>query len=142
VRDHLLAAIERITAAEAAAAGAPRSPTVTTSEGTPSTINDPALTKRLVTALSRALGADRIVEYSPPMGAEDFSHYGRAGVPAAIFWLGTVDPAKHAAAMAAGHTLPSLHSPQFAPQREPTLRTGVSMMAVAALELLGRAEAE
>jgi hypothetical protein len=34
--------------------------------------------------------------------------------------------------------LPGLHSARFAPDRQPTIRTGVTVLTVAALELLGR----
>jgi hippurate hydrolase len=72
------------------------------------------------------------------MGGEDFSEYGRAGVPAAMLWLGTVEPGKHQEAQKAGATLPSLHSGVFAPDRERTLRTGVTTLTTAALEVLGQ----
>jgi metal-dependent amidase/aminoacylase/carboxypeptidase family protein len=138
VRARLLAAIERIARGEAQAAGAPEPPEVTVSEGTPPTRNDPALTRRLAAALARALGEDRVVETPPVMGAEDFSEYGRAGVRAAIFWVGTVEPGRYEEAMATGEALPSLHSPLFAPDRDRTLRTGVSAVTLAGFELLGR----
>lgn len=138
VRDHLLTGIERIARAEAEAARAPRPPTVTHSDGTPSTTNDPDLTHRLAKVMAAALGEERLVETTPVMGAEDFSLFGRAGVPAAIFWVGTVEKGKYAAAKASGESLPSLHSPLFAPDREPTLRTGISVMTLAAYELLGK----
>ncbi|MBC8647461.1 MAG: amidohydrolase, partial [Thermoanaerobaculia bacterium] len=118
VRKRLLAAIERIIQAEAAAAGAPKPPEIKVSEGTPATYNDPALTKRLASVLAGALGKQNIEEVRPVMGGEDFSEYGRAGVPAAIFWVGAVEPKKYEAAKAAGTALPSLHSPLFAPDRE------------------------
>ena len=76
------------------------------------------------------------------MGAEDFSLFGRAGVPATIFWIGTVEPKKYEKAKASGTPLPSLHSPLFAPDRERTLRTGASIMTLAALELFGGAGSE
>ena len=138
VRRRLLAAIDRIAKAEAAAAGAPKPPEVTATEGTPATLNEPALTRRVAAALGRDLGTENVQEGSPVMGGEDFSEYGRAGVPATIFWVGAVDPKKYEAAKAAGTALPSLHSPLFAPDRERTLRTGVSTMTLAALELLGK----
>ena len=138
VRKRLLAAIERIARAEAAAAGAPKPPAVTITEGTPATHNDPALTRRLAAALGRALGASNVQEGPPVMGGEDFSEYGRAGVPATIFWVGAVEPKAFEAAQAAGTSLPSLHSPLFAPDRERTLRTGVATLTVAALELLAK----
>ena len=138
VRKRLLAAIERIARAEAAAAGSPKPPEVKVTEGTPATYNDPALTKRLADAISRALGPSRVEEHPPVMGGEDFSEYGRAGVPAVIFWVGAVEPKKLEAAKASGETLPSLHSPLFAPLPEPTIKTGVATLTISALELLGR----
>jgi amidohydrolase len=138
VRKRLLAAIERIVTAEASAAGAPKPPQVAVTEGTPATFNDPALTKRLAASLARVLGAENVQEGQPVMGGEDFSEYGRAGVPATIFWVGAVEPKTWEAARAAGTPLPSLHSPLFAPDRERTIRTGVATMTAAALELLGR----
>ena len=138
VRKHLLEAIARIAKAEAAAAGATRPPDVSVTDGTPATYNDPALTKRVAGALSRGLGAANVSEGQPVMGGEDFSEFGRAGVPAAILWVGAVEPKKVEAAKAGGPSLPSLHSSGFAPDREPTIRTGVKTVTLAALELLGK----
>ncbi len=138
VRKHLLVAIERIVKAEAAAAGAPKEPSISVLKGDFATYNDPALTKRVEQALRRQFGDANVTQAPPVMGAEDFSEYGRAGVPALIFWVGAVEPQKYAAAKASGTSLPSLHSSEFAPDREPTLKTGVSALTVAALELLGK----
>ena len=126
VRKRLLAGIERIAKAEAAAAGAPKPPKVEVTEGTPATYNDPALTKRIAGAFSRAFGADNVVEGQPTMGGEDFSEYGRAGVPALQFEVGAVEPGKYEASQKNGTPLPSLHSSEFAPDRERTLRMGVA----------------
>ncbi|HEY3171948.1 MAG TPA: amidohydrolase [Thermoanaerobaculia bacterium] len=138
VRKHLLEAIARIAKGEAAAAGAPKEPKIEVIDGTPAVYNDPALTKRLAEMLSRALGASRLEERQPVMGGEDFSEYGRAGVPAAILWVGAVEKKKFDAAKAAGKTLPSLHSSEFAPDPEPTIKAGVTAMTLSALELLGK----
>lgn len=138
VRQRLLSGIERTAKAEATSAGAPEAPTVSVAEGTPATLNDPALTARIAAALRNALGAETVSEVPPVMGGEDFSQYGRAGVPIAIFWVGTVAPAKHAEAQATGAALPSLHSALFAPDPEPSLRTGTAVVTLAALELLGQ----
>jgi len=139
VRKHLLEAIARIAKAEATAAGAPRAPDVkVTDDSTPATYNDPALTKRVAAALERGLGAANVSEGLPVMAGEDFSEYGRAGVPATVVWVGTVDPKKFAAAKAGGSPLPSLHSSEFAPDPAPSIRTGVETVTLAALELLGR----
>jgi hippurate hydrolase len=47
-----------------------------------------------------------------------------------------MDPAKFAAASAAGKELPGLHSNHFEPLPEPTLRAGVEAMTAAAIALL------
>jgi len=135
VRAHLLSGIERIARAEAEAARAPQPPLVTASQGTPPTINDPDLSRRLARRMASDLGVDRVVELPPVMGGEDFSMFGRAGVKAAIFWVGAVEAQRYDEAQAAGTPLPSLHSPLFAPDREPTLRTATAAMTLAALEL-------
>lgn len=137
VRKHVLEAIERIAKAAAAAARAPE-PVVRTLPGefTPSTYNDPKLTQRVVSALRPVLGSENVVTKPPTMGGEDFSRFGRAGVPIFIFWLGTVAPEKVEQARRTGQPLPSLHSPFFAPVPEPSIRTGVMAMTCAALELL------
>lgn len=138
VRKQLLSAIERVLNAEAAAANAPRKPDMAVTEGTPATYNDPELTKRLVGAVTRVLGPENVREAQPVMGGEDFSEYGLAGVPAVMLWLGTVEPNRLAEAKAGGEALPSLHSGVFAPDRERTLRTGVTTLTTSALELLGK----
>ncbi|MCP3140719.1 amidohydrolase [Pyxidicoccus xibeiensis] len=138
VRKALIAGIERVAKAEAQASGAPRPPDISVTEGTPATFNDPELTKRLVAAVGRVLGEKNLSEAPPVMGGEDFSEYGRAGVPAVMLWLGITEPKRFAQAKAAGETLPSAHSPLYAPDRERTLRTGVTTLTTAALELLGK----
>jgi amidohydrolase len=137
VRQHVLDAIRRIARAEAEAAGAPREPAVTVVEGVPATINDPRLTARMAAALRHRFGADGVVEGPPEMASEDFSEYGQAGVPAVIFRLGAADPDALAKAHAAGGELPSLHSALFAPDRDPTLATGVEAEVAMLLDLLG-----
>jgi hippurate hydrolase len=37
-----------------------------------------------------------------------------------------------------GKTLPSLHSPFWAPDPEPTIKTGITAMVAAVLELMGK----
>jgi len=138
VRQRVLDAIARIARAEAAAAGAPREPTVAVVESTPATYNDPKLTARVAAALVRRLGADNVVEARAEMASEDFSEYGLAGVPAVMFRLGAANPEALAKARAAGGELPSLHSSLFAPDRDPTLRTGVAAETAVLLDLLGK----
>jgi hippurate hydrolase len=138
VRKRLLSAIERIAKAEAAAANAPQEPTIKILESAVATYNDPALTKRLVKVLSSGLGESNVRERPPEMGSEDFSLYGQSGIPTVFLWVGAVEPKKFEQANASGATLPGPHSSLFAPEREPTIRTGVSVLTLAALDLLGK----
>ncbi|HXO20094.1 MAG TPA: amidohydrolase [Thermoanaerobaculia bacterium] len=138
VRQRLLAAIERIARAEAAAAGAPKEPAFKVIESTAATYNDPQLTARIAAALRRALGDDNVVEMGPEMASEDFSEYGHAGVPAVTWSLGAAFPEKLKEAQAAGKELPSLHSALFAPDRDPTIATGVEAETAVLLDLLGK----
>jgi len=87
VRQHLLAAIERIAEGEAAAAGAEKKPTVTWVEGVSAVYNDPATTQRLVNALESAPGEENVVQGIPIMASDDFAEYGRAGVPSVMLSL-------------------------------------------------------
>lgn len=144
VRQKLLDGIKRIARAQALSAGLPENlmPIVKIeSDSTPATYNDPALTARVVTAITASLGEARVMERPPSMGGEDFSQFGRTaeGIPTFIYWVGGVDPATWRAANEGKIAPPPAnHSPLFAPVPEPTLKTGVQAMTAAALELLRR----
>ncbi len=146
VRATLLDGIRRIAMNQGRAAGLPEDllpeVTVRDDEFTPSTYNDPELADRVINAMEKAGVSEMIVEGDPVMSGEDFSQYGRTAdkIPSFIFWVGAVDPAKYQQSLVDGTSLPSLHSPFFAPLPEPTIKTGVRAMTVAALELLGKAE--
>ena len=136
VRKRVLAGIERVAKGVAIAAGVPeeRAPVmeVLTSESTDATYNDPALTNRIAAALKREMGND-VAEIDPLMVSEDFGRFGLDGkIPACMLNVGAVDPAK----IASGARLPSLHSSEFAPLPEPTIRGAVKGMTLAVLELL------
>ena len=133
VRKHVLEAIARIARGEAAAAGAPREPLIENTEGMMSVqavYNDPELTKRLAGILKGA------VEMPAKMTSEDFSEYGRAGVKAVLLHIGAVDEAKLAESKKTGIPLPAPHSPQWAPVREPTLKSAVQAETTALVNLL------
>lgn len=138
VHRHLLDAIARIAKAEAEAAGAPKLPLVEVSEPSLSVYNDPLLTQRIAGVLKEVLGDANVMEVPPDMAGDDFAEYGHAGVPSLIFFIGAVNPAKFEAAKRTGEPLPSLHSASFAPDREPSLRTGIEAETTAVLELLGK----
>ena len=135
VRKHLHEAIKRKAKAVAIGANA-EEPVVTISEGTPSLWNDRDLTEQLVPVFKNALGDENVIHGEPSMGGEDFSRYGKAGVPILMFRLGTIEAPRLARYKQLGVPAPSLHSSKYYPDPEPTLRTGITAMASAALELL------
>jgi hippurate hydrolase len=141
VRKQILAAVTRITKAEAAAAGAPREPLVERYEGADLVYNNPALAERLRAPLEAALGKDKVVIAEPITPSEDFSYYVEQGIPGFYFSLGGADPEKFAQAKASGTELPSNHSPFFAPDVDPALRAGI-VAEVAVLRNLLRGAAE
>jgi amidohydrolase len=138
VRKHLLSAIERIANAEAAAAGAERKPAVEVVETVNAVYNDPALTQRLAAALEPVLGKGNVVQAPPIMASDDFAEYARTGVPLVMLNLGAVNPARFEAAKKNGEILPGLHSSGFAPDAEPSLKTGILVETAAVLELLAK----
>lgn len=142
-REKVLAAITRITNGIAAAAGIPpeRAPIIELSpDHVPATINDPALTRRVGGALEKALGKDNVLPGKPIMASEDFSLYALEDPkpPICMFWLGAVDAGKLKEAQEKGTRLPGLHSSEWAPVPEPTIRTGLKAMTSAVLDLLRR----
>jgi hippurate hydrolase len=141
MRRQLLAAIERITQAEAEAAGAARLPTIERYEYTDAVYNSAALDQRLTKVLESALGKDRVEVAEPGTASEDFSVFTAQGIPSYYFRLGGADPKKLAEAKAAGTALPSNHSPLFAPDMDPALHTGIAAE-VAVLRDLFKASAE
>jgi amidohydrolase len=126
VRKKVLAAIARITKAEAEAAGAPREPSIDRYEATDAVYNEPALTQRLKTSLEAALGKDNVVTGEPETASEDFSVFIQQGIPGFYFNLGGANPEKFAQAKAAGNRLPSNHSALFAPDVDPALHTAMT----------------
>lgn len=140
-RAKTLAAITQAANGIAAAAGVPadHAPIITISkDGVPATINDPALTRRMAAAMEKELGKENVFQGQPIMASEDFSLFALSDPKPAIsmFWLGAVDPAKIKDAQEHGTRLPSLHSSEFAPLPEPSIRTGVRAMTAAVMDLL------
>ena len=126
VRQHLLAAIERVAKAEAEASGADKMPTVERYESTSAVYNDTALTQHMTGVLESVVGKGNVVKEEPLMTSEDWAVFVEQGIPAFYYTLGVADPQKLAAARASHKELPSNHSPLFAPVYEPALHTGIA----------------
>lgn len=116
--------------------------TVLDDESTPVQYNDPELTARVKALLINALGAGRVLPAERVMGSEDVGVFGMSAdlkqnvIPVTYFRLGAMDPAKLAAAQAAGKQLPGMHTSRFEPLPQPTLETGVTAMSAVATGLL------
>lgn len=141
IRSLVLDAIKRTALGEAQAAGFPEDlmPIVTVSERefTPATYNNPEFVARIDARFRKVLGEDAVVPVPAIMGGEDFGRYGpAAGCPSYIFWLGVAPKDKWQAAQDGGAPLPGTHNSAFAPEPEGSIRTGVTAMTEAVLELL------
>jgi hippurate hydrolase len=116
-----------------------RMPVVAVTEGTPTTINDAALARRLNAVMVRTLGAANVPAFTQKnMGAEDFAYLVQpeSGVKAYYFAVGGTPQAAFDAAAAGGPPVPSHHSPLFKIAPEPAIVTGATAMTAAVLDLL------
>lgn len=144
VRQRVLSAIEQIAKGCATAAGLPpdKMPEVNVlhAEHVNAVYNNPELTKRVKATLKSAVGDENVVDKDPTMAGDDFSEFSLPdhSIPACMFNVGAVDPAKAAEAKKTGASLPSLHSSKFLPLPEPTLRTAVIGMTATVLDLMKR----
>jgi hippurate hydrolase len=139
VREKTLAAIRRVARGEAISAGAPREPEVITGgNATAGSVvyNDPVLTLRLAKALKANLGEKAVVEMPAKMTSEDFAEYWTIGkVPSALLHIGAVNAATFAEIQRTGIPGPAPHSPEWVPDREPTLKGAIRAEVTELLEL-------
>ena len=142
VRKQVLAAIDRMVKGEAEAAGVTKLPQVTHDEATDAVYNDPALARSMTAVLIKALGKDNVEEEPPSMTSEDFSYFVEQGVPGFYFSLGGANSEKYAQAKASGETLPSNHSPLFAPDAKPAIETGITAEVAVLRNLLNMSPGE
>lgn len=140
VRKEVLDSIKRIAIHTARAMNCPKDPDVLIldKEFTPACFNDPELTALGVKVFEEIIGPENVMERPPSMGGEDFGRFGKdLGVPSFMFVLGVVDePRFTASQQPGGPALPTVHSPKFQTDPEPTIRTGVRCMTGLALTLL------
>lgn len=140
-RARLNTGIERIVAGEAMASGIPEKlmPVVSLREGAPSLINEPGFTAQVMEPLKERFGAERVATAPPIMPGEDFARYRRADpahVQSVMFWVGGELPDNIARAAKDGTTLPSLHSPYWAPDAEKVIATAAEALAASAMRLM------
>jgi amidohydrolase len=141
VREEMISSIKRISENLAKAAGLSESkmPTYWVRDPhTPALINDDQLTAQMVQVFKNNFGAENVVPVKAQMIGEDFSNYGLQDrkIPISMFYLGATNPAKIKEYQEKGWDLPGLHSPYFAPDPEPTIKTGIKAMSIFAMDIL------
>ena len=146
VRARVLAAVERIANGESQTSGAERMPDIEAMESFPPLLNDPAACTRTIAGFDAALGAGRVVDPGQVTGSEDVGGFATAaGVPCVYWLLGGADPAAFSGANDLESvtrliaSLPSNHSPLYAPIVEPPISTGVAALVAAARTWLATA---
>ncbi|MBD8606426.1 amidohydrolase [Aeromicrobium sp. CFBP 8757] len=136
----VLGAIARIVASEAAASGEGAHAVVETIESAPAVVNDPAAVERTLPALESVVGPGHVIDPGVVTGSEDVGVLAEAAGASCVYWLlGGADPATFAGSSdpddvrRRAASLPSNHSPAYAPTIQPTLTTGVDCLVAAAL---------
>ncbi|MBN9118476.1 MAG: amidohydrolase [Planctomycetes bacterium] len=137
-RDRVLKAIDRIAKAAAVGANAPPPEVrVSLDEFTPATYNDVPLSQKCGAVFREILGAENVRARKPVMGAEDFGRFSEGKTPIFMYFLGTIAQEKYDAAQKPGAPpLPGMHTDAYAPVPEPSIRTGVRTMSLAAMNLM------
>ncbi|MFD0739639.1 M20 family metallopeptidase [Lysobacter koreensis] len=128
VREKIFADLKNVASHVAAAHGATVDAKVPDAEGNPVTVNDPALTARMLPSLEAAAGQGNVIEPTLQMGAEDYSYFAQQ-VPSMYFFVGATAPGIDPV------TAPSNHSPQFALD-ESALDLGLRAMLQVTLDYL------
>lgn len=139
VRKRVLASIERIVNAEAAASGAVKMPEITMLDRYSMVTNDAEATRVVVDAFRSSFPAGDVQQTKPTSASEDFGCFGSQWHVPSVFWfVGGVDRALYAKAKEENRLseIPTNHNPHFAPVIHPTLETGIRAMVVASLAWL------
>ncbi|MDL5366960.1 M20 family metallopeptidase [Xanthomonas sp. NCPPB 2654] len=129
MRQQIFADLKTVAEHTAAAHGAKAEAHVPDQDGNPATVNDPALTAKMLPSLQAVVGAGNVYEPPLQMGAEDFSFYSQQ-VPSMFFFVGATGPGIDPA------TAPSNHSPQFLLD-ESALDVGLRALLQVSLDYLG-----
>jgi hippurate hydrolase len=140
VRMLLLDGVSR-TANAAAAMALAAPPKIERVHGTGAIVNNHELVEKAVATL-KAAGGDK-VNFQPAVSpgwsaSEDYSAFVEAGVPSLYYRIGGYDAAFIASAQVRGETVPSNHSPFFAPDHGKAIRTGIRTLTLSVLVVAGR----
>jgi len=138
VREEIISKIKRIIEGEAISLGIPKEkmPTLKLRDQyTPALYNTPEFVDQVVKNIKKSIGQENIFESKAVMGGEDFGRYGRVEpkIPTFLFWLGASPVEVWEKSIRGEIDLPGIHSPFFAPDPLPTLKTGIKSMTAAAI---------
>ncbi len=142
-RAQLNSAVRRVATSIAQANGLPDAllPKIENPAGTPATINNAALAKRINGAFVRELGSNAVTPFEQTgMGAEDFAYLVAAdtNVPGFYFAVGGTHAAAFEAEKNGGPAVSGHHSGLFKVDPKASIITGATAMTVAVMELLGK----
>jgi amidohydrolase len=140
IREKLVQAVKRVIHAECEASGLPEAPSITQTDDIPAVVNDASVVETLQKKFRERFG-DKVEQLERGLGSDDFSILGAAkNVPYCYWKIGGTDVAKWEDAEKEGKLdeIPSNHSSYFGPVIEPTLKTGLLAMSIAALAHLGQ----
>lgn len=140
VRSQVLASMKRIIESECEASGVEKKPVIKATDSFPLTVNDQELTDTLTSAFRSYFGHDNVWDMGLATASEDVSILATSiGVPYSFWNFGGTDNDKWDDAVRKGKVtslIPGNHSSLFAPVIEPTLKTGIDAMSLAALTFL------
>ena len=139
IRERVIAAVKRIIKGEAVASGVVKEPDVQLIMSYPLTVNDSDATLKLKKSFTSYFDKNHTWEAPRQTASEDFSLLASAINVPSVFWnFGGVDVKKWEQFQERKDPslLPNAHQANYAPVIEPTLKTGIDAMSLAALTFL------
>lgn len=135
-REKLLSSIRRVVEAECAASGATEPPVLRMTRHLPVTDNDESMMKTLEASFAEHFQGRFDANISPTTISEDVSVLASSqGKPCAFWHWGGIEEGLWDQKAAEGKvdSIPANHTARFAPVIQPTMRTGIDALCVAAL---------
>lgn len=142
-REKMLESIHRIIRAECDASNCPKPPLIEQTTHFPLTVNDESLASKVSSSFTSYFGSSHNPHSPMSNASEDVSVLATSiGKPCFFWFFGGVNEEKWDEAVrkgSVGEDIPTNHSAYFAPVVQPTLKTGLQALCVAALACLDRA---
>ncbi|WP_203993717.1 amidohydrolase [Virgisporangium aurantiacum] len=144
--DRAVATVDAAVREICAAAGSPAEPEIVVTTRSAPGVNEPLAAERVRAAHVATFGAARVLPVPPSMATEDFPLFGADATVPTVYWaVGSVSAAAWTRAPGADfveklRSVPVNHSPEFAPDPVPTLRTATTAMLAGARALLDSLE--